>query len=300
VLRSGVFLMANVQTIGWLAKKSGPRFVFGNDGTWSSNVEARAHLRRLRKVSPVAPAIPWGAQAGRTLRERGWLPMADFQPEIMDPILAGYQRVIDDPSLTRDMGARDRSAVRYVVDPVARNPGLRLLLDDRVREALTGYYGTHFRLLHVRMWRIASLPDDERLEYNYGNLWHTDGHRVTVMKLFVQISDGVSAENGALRLLDIPTTRLAMRGGYLARNKQVGLARRLVEDPSRTVFFDGASRSAILMNPNLCLHRAGVPQPGRTRGMVQLTFDVADQPPPGGDYFAELAPDINVIEGRPV
>jgi hypothetical protein len=223
-----------------------------------------------------------------------------FPAEIMDPIRRGYENVIEDSTATRDMGARDRSAVRYVVDPMERVPELRLLLNDTVRSALTGYYRTNFYIQHVRMWRIKPLSTDERAQYNYGNLWHCDPHRVTVMKLFVQISEGVSAENGALRMHDIPTTRLIMRSGFISRTRQVALAQRLTEDERRMVVFDGPPGSALIMNPNLCLHRAGVPLPGRTRGMVQLTFDFADHAPPGGDYFAELAPDTNVIEGRPV
>ena len=292
--------MVDAQGLRWLAAKSGPRLVFGNDGTWSDNIEGISALRHLRRSAPVTAEDPRSAQAGRILRKRGWLSIPAFPVEIMDPIRRGYERAIEDSTATRDMGARDRSAVRYVVDPVKQVPELRLLLSEAVRSVLIGYYRTHFCLQHVRMWRIKPLTTDERFQYNYGNLWHCDPHRVTVMKLFVQVSEDVSAENGALRMHDIPTTRLIMRSGFISRTRQVALAQRLIEDEKRMVVFDGPPGSALIMNPNLCLHRAGVPLPGRTRGMVQLTFDVADHPPPAGDYFAELAPDINVIEGRPV
>ena len=290
--------MARLENALWLAARTGPRLVFGNDASVPDNLAARVEWRRLRQ--PAVSPSPWGEETGHTLKRRGWVQLPAFPGEMMERILAGYYDHIERAESTHDMGPRERSAVRYIVDPLHRVPELRALLTEQVKDCLTAYYRTHFRLLHARMWRISSLPDDERLNDNYGNLWHCDHHRVTLLKVFVQISDEVSAQNGALRMYDIPTTKSVMRRGYVSQDKQVSWAARRLQDERGLTYFDGPPGSAIAVNANQCLHRAGVPLPGRTRGMVQLTFDVADHAPPGGDYFAELAPDINVIDGRPV
>ncbi len=292
--------MARLENALWLAARTGPRLAFGNDASVPDNLAARAEWRRLRLKQAAVSSSPWGEETGRTLKRRGWVQLPAFPREVMERILAGYYDHIERAESTHDMGPRDRSAVRYVVDPLHRVPELRALVNDEVKDCLTAYYRTDFRLLHARMWRISSLPEHERLRDNYGNLWHCDHHRITMLKVFIQISEDVSAQNGALRMYDIRTTKSVMRRGYISQGKQVSWAARRLRDDRGMTAFDGQPGSAIAVNANLCLHRAGVPLPGRTRGMVQLTFDIADHPPMDGDYFTDLAPDTNVVEGRPV
>lgn len=292
--------MATLEAFRYVASQSVPRLLYGNDAGLANNRDGRAALRRARRAASPTPS---GAEAQRLaaqLRQNGWVALPVFPAEVMDPIRSAYETLIQDTSATHDMGGTLPTCVRYVVDPAVRVPQLGGLLDQLVLEALNAYYRAWCQLLHVRMWRISPLPPGEEGRYHYGNVWHTDLHPTSTVKLFVQISPGVTADNGALRLFGLQRTRSIMRTGYLTRTRALGPARRLLEDQSAPVMFDGPPGSAILVSSCLCLHRAGIPVPGQTRGMVQFTFDVAERPPPGGNHLAALRPDHKVIAGLPV
>jgi hypothetical protein len=108
----------------------------------------------------------------------------------------------------------------------------------------------------------------------------------------------VTAEGGAFRLHSVPNTRRIMRSGYLGQGWAKGPARAMLDDPALVVPFDVPAGIGAFCNTTRCLHRAGIPPEGTTRGMVQFTFVPADAPRPAGDPFHGLGPDANVAEGK--
>jgi hypothetical protein len=274
------------------------RLFWGNDA-WAENNRGQ---RRLLARSRSRPAVPADA-AGRALAaaaERDGFAVLDpaYRPGLIDEVRAEYEALIDDPTVTVDMGGRIKDAVRYVLDPLDRAPVLRELLNAPVLGALDAYYGGRWRVQHVRMWRISHLPEPEQAFHHYGNLWHCDQHPVSTLKYFVQISEGVTAEGGAFRLHPVPSTRRLMRSGFLGQGWAKGPALRHLDDPDRVVPFTAPAGHGAFVNTTRCLHRAGIPPEGTTRGMVQFTF----LPTPGargeGDPLAGLPADPNVAEGR--
>lgn len=251
-------------------------------------------LRGLRRELPVA--VPEPARTyGTELRRSGYLRL---NPEYPASLIATVQEALpmaSDPEYSVAMGGRIKDAVRYIVDPLSRIPVLREFLTPELIDVTRAWYGTEFRVASVRMWRIAHVPAEERAYHHYGNLWHMDGHDVDTLKMFVQISPGATREGSAFRLVSRPDTRAAVRSGYVDPYRISGHARRVLDD--RAVVFDGAPGSVIFVDTDRCLHKAGIPEPGETRGMVQFMFRAADSGPEGGDYLANLPPDPNVHEG---
>lgn len=276
-----------------VARRQVSRAVYGDDNGLIENFMAGRKLNQMRRSNPGGARSAGAYEAGVRLRTVGWAGIQPVAPPLMDRIREGYRSVIDDPDATVDMGRRIPRSVRYVLAPHERIPAIRELLDEAALDALFGYYRTYFRLLHCRMWRIDSIPEEERQFHHYGNLWHMDGHPRHTMKIFVQVSPGVSEENGALRLHDIPSTRRITRARVLGG---VNVSRPLADNRMSTVFFDGPPGTRLVCNPNCCLHRAGIPARGRTRGMIQLTFEPS--PVPVWDHFATMGPDPNVVPGR--
>jgi hypothetical protein len=274
------------------------RMVYGNDA-WASN--NRGHRRSLRELrGRRAESVP--AEARRQADQidtLGYALMkANAAPEVTRAVRAGYDDIIDDPRHTVDMGRRIRHVVRYVKDPLRHVAPIRDLLTPAAVEVLDAFYAGSWAIEHVRMWRIAHVPPAEQGLHHYGNQWHCDQHPTSTLKLFVQISDDVTAESGAFRFHDVPTTRRIMRTGFIDNGRAAWPARRLMDDPRRAHYFDGPAGSSAFCNTTRCLHRAGIPPEGTTRGMVQFTF----VPDPSGtrrsDPFADLPPDPNVAEGK--
>jgi hypothetical protein len=194
--------------------------------------------------------------------------------------------------------------VRHVIDPISKIPELASLLSDDAVETLRTVYCADVKVDSVRVWRTIHIPDGElstggrlrrrRAVSVMSNLMHCDTHPVSLTKLFVQLTPGVNAETGALRLLPIPATKRAMRRGFLRPDVVVGPARRLIEDPDRFVYFDSPPGSGLLLNSELCLHAAGVPRPGSSRLMVQFAF-VPAATPLRADWPRTLEPDPEIM-----
>jgi hypothetical protein len=277
------------------------RLIYGNDAGRVNNLGQSRQLARLRRRSQ-PPADPVALELADRIGRLGYaLFDPGYRPGLIHEIRDGYARVIADPEACVDMGGRIKGAVRYVKAPVRCVPGLRETVTPRVMDVLDAVYGGHWTVLHARMWRISYLPPAERAYHHYGNLWHCDKHPITTLKLFVQLSDGVTDEAGAFRFHDVPSTRMIMRAGYLGSGRRLsGPARRLAEDSRRIHLFDAPAGTVAFCNTTRCLHRAGVPQQdGATRGMLQITFGIGDTPPAArGDVLAQLPPDENVTEGR--
>lgn len=274
------------------------RFYWGNDA-WPENNRGR---RRVLRDSRAAWAPPDTASAEvRDRLDRLGYAVLDpgYPPGLIDEIRAGYDRVIEVDQKTADMGPIVPGVVRYVIDPVSHVPQLRQLLTLQLTAVLDAFYGGRWRIHHVRMWRIGHLTEQQRRVHHYGNLWHCDQHPTTCLKLFVQITEGVTEHNGAFRLHDVPSTRQIMRSGFLGTGHSAGPAVRRLDETDTTVCFTSPAGWAAFCNTTRCLHRAGIPPEGMTRAMVQLTFET-DPDGPGPDPFARLLPDAGVGKGKAV
>ncbi|MEY9873350.1 hypothetical protein ABH931_002832 [Streptacidiphilus sp. MAP12-33] len=275
------------------------RLYWGNDAWHENNRGQQRVLARSRSVPALVPADPVGHPLAAEAERNGFAVLdPGYRSGLIEEVRTGYEKLIDDPSATVDMGSRIKDAVRYVLDPAGRVPVLAELLNDPVLSVLDAYYGGRWRVQHVRMWRISHLPPSERAFHHYGNLWHCDQHPISTLKYFVQISDGVTAEGGAFRLHPVPSTRRLMRSGFLGQGWAKGPARRRLDAPDRVVPFVAPAGHGAFVNTTRCLHRAGIPPEGTTRGMVQFTFVPAPEARHLGDPLAGLAPDPNVAEGR--
>ncbi|MBR7839211.1 hypothetical protein KDL01_38470 [Actinospica durhamensis] len=269
---------------------------WGNDAWPVNNRGRRRALRRARACHP-APSFP-AAQVGARLDRLGYALLDPGYPAgLVDAIRAGYDKVIDEAADTADMGPIIPEAVRYVIDPVSKVPLLRQLITPQLTEILNAFYGGCWRIEHVRMWRIGHLTEEQRRVHHYGNLWHCDQHPTTCLKLFVQITEDVTEQTGAFRLLDIPDTRRIMRSGYLGTGRSTGFAARMLQDARKAVCFTAPAGHVALCNTTRCLHRAGIPPEGTTRGMVQFTFRESTQLH-GIDPFAGIGPDPGVGRGK--
>lgn len=270
------------------------RAVVGHQSGFRSGYRTEQHLRSLRRDAAVDVDESAIGQA-RQLRRDGYL----FAPRRYPADLVTYLRaglaMTDDPARSVAMGARIKDSVRYAVDPLDHLPRLRELLTPELASIVRAWYGTEFRISSIRLWRISHVPPDEGGFHHYGNQWHLDGHPLDVMKMFVQVSESAGTDGSALQFLSRPSTRGAFRRGYVDHHRILPTAQRFIEE--RKALFDDPSGDVAFLDTNRCLHRAGNPPPGGTRGMIQFMFLPAPTPPPDGDYFASIAKDPNVFEG---
>ncbi|MGE0444234.1 MAG: hypothetical protein AB7P99_03335 [Vicinamibacterales bacterium] len=266
-----------------------PRLYYGNDAGFSQNFRAGRELRALRARAPQAGS-PGDARPAR-LRQEGFLPLGKpYAPALVAAIRSRVAELVMDPAASLPVGPRIKDAIRGIVDPLERIPEIAQLLSDDIQGVLRGYFGTHFRVEHVRVWRNVHVPDAFARQDVYSNLWHNDQDPVTLLRLFVYMTDGVTRETGATNVHSIAATKQIIRRGYLRRRAILPPARRILEDAARIQYFEGDAGSACLLNPQLCLHRATVPRAGAHRDMIQFTIAPSGVPL-ADDWHRRMPPD---------
>ena len=269
-----------------------PRLLYGNDAGLVNNVRARRELSRYRALAPELGRVT--NSGAEILKRDGYVRLQPrYDPHLLAVIRTKFHSAIDDASASRGIGPRLREAIRGIVNPLDRIPEVEQLLTPEMRDLICAYYGSHFRVDHVRLWRNNHVSGEFAQQDVYSNLWHNDQEPVTMIKLFVYLTDGVTRETGATRFHTIPNTKQIMRAGYMRRRAILPPARRLLEDERRIMYFEGGVGDACILNPSLCLHRAGVPKVGCHRDIAQFTFLPSDRPL-SSTWPAELPPDREV------
>lgn len=268
--------------------------VIGHQSGLINTARTATRLRRVQHAARVEPS-PEAARIGQHLRRHGHFRINPGYDTRIIEALQSAMSLADSPDSSVGMGGHHKDSVRYIRDPLAKVPEIRELLTRDLVQILRGWYKAEFEIQTVRMWRIQGVPEDEAGLHHYGNLWHVDRHPVDLLKLFIQVSPDVKTNDSAFRLLSRADTVRVMRRGYISQAKILAPARRIIE--SGTILFDNPPGTAAFVDTNRCLHRAGMPQTGTSRGMVQFMFRPSSRGPMGGDYFRNIAPDPNVYEG---
>lgn len=267
------------------------RQIYGNGAGLVNNVKSEMLLRQLRRPAPVVDQA--GADRIERLRRDGYLKwQPGFSPELLGAITAKFQTALRNPQTSYAVSRGGYQTA--ILEPTKTIPELCALLTPPIADTLRAVLGTHIRVKHVNCWRIVNVPDYDGKREVFSNFWHCDEYLTSEWKFFVNLSD-VTRESGATQVHPVGSTREIMRSGFRSRFWVTGRARRLLEEPSRIVYGDGPVGTALLLNAQLCVHRAGMPAPGLHRDIVQFVIDPSAVPL-GDDWPSRI--DYDPVEAQ--
>lgn len=157
----------------------------------------------------------------------------------------------------------------FLEDPFELIPKLKDLVDE-VCPFVEEFYSTDVRLLNLNIKRTHRIPSEivEKTEV-YSNYWHVDGHPIDQVKVFVCLSD-IKEDTGPFHYLGYEESRKMLKDEY-DRSKE-GVPGSKVEKENSLKKFTGTVGDCMICNTNTILHRAGNPQPERSRDLLTLQF----------------------------
>ena len=263
----------------FLSEEAG-RVVFGNLLGFENNRIARSRLRTARRQAGPIPDVSGAAE----LRRDGCAFYGGIDRDKLETVRREYFAAIEDPTLADSTGRSARRLAgpgepvyRVILKDVAKAlPSVLDLIDADLMRFLTSYYQANFRLHSMEAWRIFYVPEDvlAAKDSPYSLRWHVDHHPPDTMKLFIALDD-IGPGDGPLHFVTRQRSGELIRAGYRNRHSYGGAAAMLEGQVTRLA---GPAGTAAFCNPTTNLHRAGIPEPGHRRDMLQFRFEAAAEP----------------------
>jgi hypothetical protein len=153
-------------------------------------------------------------------------------------------------------------------------PEISHIMSDEILCAVRDYYnGAHVRPFEVILYRNFHIPPEDVEPGVISNQWHHDGDYPDILKIFVNISK-VTKRDGPFHLVSRQDSISHMADYEHPR----GVPDDVIKNHSKVVRATGDPGTTVIANTNQCLHRAGVPEKGRTRDLLQIKLIPSSKP----------------------
>jgi hypothetical protein len=242
-----------------------PRLIFGNDAGLRENLVGQREINRASRITD--QKLPPNREA-EILKDQGFLVLGkEFDRELIQTIKKKYLKMISDAE------QQGKSKYTNFSDIHREIPEIKQLLTPKINSLLESYYeGAHFWLMSIQAWRNYHWPEAQNNTDINSNLWHNDATPTNILKLFVFLSDDVTHDNGATKILSISDTKKVMRSGYWERKYISRRGRKILANEELINFMEGETGTTFIFNPQLCVHAAGVAKPDTYRDALCLQF----------------------------
>ena len=149
-------------------------------------------------------------------------------------------------------------------------PTLDQVLTKEIIDIVQQYYQSYVNLLNIHLYRITT-PTQDMMKTAYGETgnWHTDGSTSESLKIFILLSD-VTDAHGPMNLISTKNTKNVIKNHNFKFSTDS--SNKFIKNNYQSVQFTGKKGKVMIARTNDCLHRASIPENGRTRDI--LTFYV--------------------------
>ena len=130
------------------------------------------------------------------------------------------------------------------------------------------YYRSDIFVTNVAIWKNFSFKKIDGSSDHFSESYHNDAYLKTYFKIFINIED-VGEENGPLHI--IPRD-LSKKFSKIVKFKGRGMYEG--ESIEKMVYKNiGKKNESTFFNSSMCIHRAGIPMPNKTRSMLAIVFN---------------------------
>ena len=214
------------------------------------------------------------------LGKNGWVDFGKiYSDEEIRPIKERLDEVYSEESLP-DSYRFEKSSQSGNIGFYNQFPDVKSLINEKLISFISFFYQSHLQVINVHIYRTFSIPEDAIKKpgfeaYGSTEFWHNDGTTVESLKLFVLL-DKVGDETGPLHIISLDDSKDIIGNGF---SKYVeGRSKGPIESTKNVTKLTGEMGTALLANPNTCLHRSDVPAEGRHRDMLVFYISCNDTP----------------------
>ena len=256
------------------------RSIFGNNAGFINNLHGRSlRNNNLKNDGPQEKAFK--------LNQNGFVNVSlASQETTIETLASDIDEIFSNPKQHLDKivnaGGKNFEDNHVVLkNPLKIFPDIGKLFTEEILDLLNGYYRNGAKIKHVRVWRNYGADVDSESANLFSNQWHNDQFDTSRIKLFVYLSPVVDEKTGATQMMNKSNSQKIMRSfGYFRRSWVLPHTKKLMENKSFKEILKGKRGDAFFLNATELLHRAGVPNLGHHRDIIQIEFEGANNPLP--------------------
>jgi hypothetical protein len=215
-----------------------------------------------------------------------------YDKKLLDTIKVKYDSLIENEETSYRSNMFESKSYSSHISKVYKQIGeVSELITDEIKNILQGYYQGNFEVRYIEAWKNKYVPKEIQSKSELlSSHWHCDNRSPEFLKLFVPLID-LTEDDGPFHIVSQKRTKQLMKMGYGTRDNY-NLDDKVINDPNEVIKITGEVGMAYFGNPQLCLHKAGVPTNGHWRDMIDFVFAPASEPLPD-NWFETFEPDDN-------
>jgi len=201
-----------------------------------------------------------------------------YEKPMIDDLSKKYDKLIENDQTSFPIaGYKGKVYSRAIRNPEKCFPEITKLITKDIVDFVSDYYSTDYKIKYIYCGRNYSVPEEIKKEHEmFSNFWHMDRSNSSELKFFIYLSD-VTDKDGPFRIQSKIQTKELVKSGYGNRD-HYDLPLDVLENSEFVNKMTGPKGTTMFGNVTTCLHRAGIPDEGHYRDMVQIFMVPADKP----------------------
>lgn len=201
-----------------------------------------------------------------------------YEKSTIDEVSKKFNMLVEDEKYSFPTSGYDGKIYqRAIKDPEKCFPEITKLITDDVIKFVSGYYKTNFKIKYILC--VKNYPVPKEIQENnemFSNFWHMDKHNASWLKFFVYLSN-VTEKDGPFHIQSKIHTKELVKMGFGNRD-HYDLPLDTLENPEFVNKMTGSIGTTMFADVATCLHRAGIPEEGHHRNMVQIFLEPTKNP----------------------
>ena len=259
-------------------ERSASKLFFKNTAGFTNNIKGFMDSYKVKKIN-----FDYNKTEKNLISEefmnKGYVKIGSpYDPELIKQISSKFENYILDKKFSYVRAkSQDDVYSRGLYRGHELIPESVQLLNDEIINIIEQYYKTHFQVSKFSFWRNYFVPPEVNKEKELiSSNWHCDASNTSWVKLFVYLTD-VTEDDGPFNVQSKERTKKLMKMGYKNRSNY-NLPQDVIENEKYVWKATGDVGTALMCNCNLGLHKAGIPEPGHYRDVIQFQFAPSNEP----------------------
>jgi rubrerythrin len=268
-----------IKTLYFMANIHFGKPFFNNSAGFTNNIRGKISHLTTKKITLENNHSEFASKAANLFHNQGYVKLGILHdPELINDLRKQFNNSIESEKYSVIRSEfKNKIYSRALYRGFETIPKSLELVNDKVSNVVKQYYKTNFTISKFSFWRNYHVPENILQQTEaFSDRWHCDPCNTSWIKLFVYLTD-VSEMDGPFNVKSKDETKKLTKMGFGTRHN-TKISKEILDNKDSFWKATGNSGSSLMCNCNLGIHRAGVPNYGRFRDIIQIQFSPSNEP----------------------